>query len=136
MLICRFNFIPHLFLHKQKNNLIIKFFLEMIHFKESCSLIGRLADNSKTRILRNKGFAMESQNLKELSFCIVFRKMKWQNFQKNAKYPTLGPFCPNLGKNEFSRKIVLCHVLASIVSPLTSCTKSEKTNEPIVRKNS
>ena len=28
------------------------------------------------------GFAMESQELKELSFCIVYRKIKCQHFQK------------------------------------------------------
>ena len=35
---------------------------------------------------------MESHALKELSFFIVLRENKWQNFQKNAEYPILGPF--------------------------------------------
>ena len=37
-------------------------------------------------------FVMESHALKELSFFIVLRENKWQNFQKNAEYPILGPF--------------------------------------------
>ena len=69
------------------------------------------------RILPDMGFAMESQELKELSFCVIFRKNKWQqNFQKNAKCLTFfGPFNPNLGKNELSTKIGLSHFLASLV---------------------
>ena len=37
-------------------------------------------------------FVMESHALKELSFFIVLRENKWQNFQKNAEYPILGPY--------------------------------------------
>ena len=36
----------------------------------------------------------------------------------------LGPFCPNLGKNEFYTNIKLS--LFSICSPLTSCKKKKK----------
>ena len=37
----------------------------------------------------------------------IFKKMQ------NTLFP--GPFCPNFGKSEFSTKIWLRHVLASIV---------------------
>ena len=30
-----------MFIHKQKINLIPQFFLEVLHFKESCNLIGQ-----------------------------------------------------------------------------------------------
>ena len=43
-------------------------------------------------------FVMESQELKELSFCIFFRKDKLQNFQQNAKYPILGTLLPKFGE--------------------------------------
>ena len=41
---------------------------------------------------------MESQELKELSFCTVFRKNKRLNFQKNAKYPIFGAFLHKFGQ--------------------------------------
>ena len=39
-------------------------------------------------------FLMESEKLKELSFCIVSGKSKWQYFQKNAKYRVFFPNFP------------------------------------------
>ena len=55
------------------------------------------------------GFAMESHELKELSFCIVYGKIKCQHFQKNnnnnnnnnkkCKIPYFCSLCKNLGKN-------------------------------------
>ena len=48
---------------------------------------------------------------KEISFCIVFRKIKWQHFQKMQNILFLDPFFPNLGKNGIN------------YSPLTSCKK-------------
>ena len=57
-----------MFIHKQKINLIPKFFLEMLHFKESCNLTGleRFGCNSRTRILilPDMRLAMVSQELK------------------------------------------------------------------------
>ena len=43
----------------------------------------------------------------------------------------LGPSSPNLDKKEFSQKSASS--LFSIYSPLSSCKKSEKANEPILR---
>ena len=43
----------------------------------------------------------------------------------------LGPSFPNLDKKEFSQKSASS--LFSIYSPLSSCKKSEKANEPILR---
>ena len=87
---------------------------------------------------------MESQEFKELSLGIALRKNKWQDFQKIENTMFLGPFCPNLGKNEFYTNIKLS--LFSICSPLTSCKKkrkktkqnkkqkTEKVNEPLWEK--
>ena len=55
---------------------------------------------------------MERQESKELSFCIVFMKIK-SHFQEKAKYSIFGPFWENLGKNEFFTKIGYHHFLAS-----------------------
>ena len=46
-----------------------------------------LGNNSRTRILPDMGFAIKSQELKELSFCINFRKNKRQKFSKKCKIP-------------------------------------------------
>ena len=62
-----------------------------------------LGNNSRTRIFPNVEFALENQELKDLSFCIVFRKKQMTNF--SCKIPNfLGPFHPNLGRKEFSTK--------------------------------
>ena len=41
-----------------------------------------LGNNSRTRILPNIGFAMESQQIKQFSFCIVFEKTNEDNLKK------------------------------------------------------
>ena len=107
-----------LFIHKQKINLIPQFFLEILHYEESCNLISLiLIDNFRTRISQDIGFAMESQEFKGISFCIVFRKNKRQHLKKKeAKNTVFGPFLPKFGQEEISTKIGLRHFLASIVS--------------------
>ena len=110
-----------------KNQLDPSIFWEL-YFKESYNpwlvkII--LGNNSRTRIWPDMGFATESQKLKELSFCIVLRKNKWQNFQKNAKYPFSEPFFP-----KFRQKLIVhtnwAPSLFSIYGPLTPCKKTEK----------
>ena len=61
------------------------------------------------------GFAMESQESKELSIGIVFRGKNDKIFKKMQNRLFMGPFCPNWDKNEFSTKIGLHHFLASTV---------------------
>ena len=62
-----------------------------------------LVDNYRKNVLPDMGFAMEIQELKELSFCIVYTKIKCQNFHtKNinkSKMPYFCTHCQNLGKN-------------------------------------
>ena len=86
-----------------------------------------LGNNSRTRILSDIRFLMESQESKEFSFCIVFRKNQWQNFQKNVKYSILGLFLAKFGQKWIFNKNQ-APSLFSIYSPLTSCKNSEKTN--------
>ena len=49
---------------KQKINLIPQFFLEILHLRESWNLIDQehFGNNSRTRILSDMTFAMESQD--------------------------------------------------------------------------
>ena len=83
-----------MFIQTQKINLIPQVFKKYYTLKNPAIWLVKkiLVDNSKTRILPDMGFATESQELKEFSFWIVFRKIKWQYFLKNAKYPIFGAF--------------------------------------------
>ena len=68
-----------------------------------------------------------------LTSCTISEKNNDWILRKSKKSPFLGSFCPNLGIQEFSRKICLGQFLALIVSPLW--TISEKTNNWILRKS-
>ena len=50
-----------------------------------------------------------------LTSCTISEKTNELILRKSKKSPFLGPFCPNLGKREFSRKIYLSQFLAFIV---------------------
>ena len=95
-------------------------FLQILHFKNPAIWLAKsiLGNNSRARILPDMEFVMESQESKEISFCIVFRKNKRQNFFKKIHNTLfLGLFCPNLGKNwapSFFRNY----------SPLISCEQT------------
>ena len=85
-----------------------------------------LGDNSRTRILQDMGFVMESKELKELSFCITLRKKYDKIF--NPPPPIFGPFLPKFGEKS---PISIFHKnrapsLFSIYSPLTSFLKIRK----------
>ena len=90
-----------------------------------------LGNNSRTKILPDIGFAMESQESKDLSFCIDFRKKRWQHFQKNAKYHISGTFLLKFGENWIFHKNLAPSLFSNYI-PLTSCKKSQKTNGPIL----
>ena len=81
------------------------------------------------------GFAVQSQESKENSphFALLLGKTNDKIFKEMQNALSLGPFCQNLGKNEFSAKIKLPHFLASVVLNLCK-KKTEKTDEPILRK--
>ena len=81
------------------------------------------------------GFAVQSQESKENSphFALLLGKTNDKIFKEMQNALSLGPFCQNLGKNEFSAKIKLPHFLASVVLNFMQ-KKTEKTDEPILRK--
>ena len=82
------------------------------------------------------GFAVQSQESKENSphFALFLGKTNDKIFKEMQNASSLGPFCQNLGKNEFSAKIKLPHFLASVVLNFMQKKKTEKTDEPILRK--
>ena len=82
------------------------------------------------------GFAVQSQESKENSphFALLLGKTNDKIFKEMQNALSLGPFCQNLGKNEFSAKIKLPHFLASVVLNFMQKKKTEKTDEPILRK--
>ena len=91
-----------------KINFIIHFFLEILHFKESCNLIGWQhfwpiwigGEISTTIIVSILDYFQE----KLLTKC-------FKESQKPYSGAFLGPCDPNLGKNEFSWKKGLCQFL-------------------------
>ena len=96
-----------------KINFIIHFFLEILHFKESCNLIDWQHFGPW---LENQNFVRHAIGGKIITTIIVsildyfLEKLMTKCFKK-SKNPVLGPFCPNLGKNEFYWKKGSCKFL-------------------------
>ena len=104
-----------MFICMQKINFIILLFLTILHFKESCNLLG----------WQHFGPKLETQNfarcIGEISITILVfildyfqEKPTWQNFSKEPKSNfglILGLFCPDLGNNKFSWKKWLCQLV-------------------------
>ena len=71
-------------------------------------------------------------------FRLFPRKTNMTKFFKKSKKTYFGailsPFCSNFGKNEFSWKKGLCQFLNISIIIVPLCQKSEKTNEPFLRK--
>ena len=74
------------------------------------------------------GFAVQSQESKENSphFALLLGKTNDKIFKEMQNALSLGPFCQNLGKNEFSAKIKLPHFLASVVLNFMQKKKKQK----------
>ena len=73
-----------MFTCKQKINLIPQCFLEILQFKESRTFWFIPSEQELCQIWK---LQWESQELKELSFSIVYRETSNKNIEKNAKYP-------------------------------------------------
>ena len=117
-----------------QNHRDLSIFLQILHFKESCNLIGQ---EHFGQYIQNKNFARHwswdgKSRIKKKNYFALFLGKTNDKIFKNTKYPIFRSFCSNLGKNELSTKIGLRPFLASIV--LISCKKLEKTNDPVLRK--
>ena len=75
---------------------------------------------------------MERQESKTLSYKLLLGKIDKNISKKNGKYPIFGPFLPKFGQKLIFNKN-WTPSLFSIFS-LTSCKKSVKNNELILRK--
>ena len=102
-----------MFICMPKINFIVHFFLEILHFKESCNLIDWQHFGPW---LENQNFVRHAIDGKIITTIIVsildyfLEKLMTKCFKK-SKNPVLGPFCPNLGKNEFYWKKGSCKFL-------------------------
>ena len=80
---------------------------------------GHAHQNQQHYFVGNSDASLQLKNQHDLSLELVLQS-DWPFFlgkkrQKKSKYPTLGPFCPNLEKQIISTKIRDHHFLASIV---------------------
>ena len=75
-----------MFICMQKINFIIHFFLTILHFKESCNLIGRQHFGPKLET-QNYARCFGEISITILVFIIDYfpEKLTWQNFSKNQK---------------------------------------------------
>ena len=92
-----------MFICMPKIRFIIYFFLEIIHFKESCNLIGRHhfdTQNWRTRIFEIWDWWWNISNNISFQFTLFPKKLMTKVFKKSQKKPILVPFwvlsCPNL----------------------------------------
>ena len=69
----------------------------------------------QTRILPKNLLRSVFSVYSPLTSCTISEKTNEIILRKSKKSPFLGPFCPNLGKREFSRKICLGQFLTFIV---------------------
>ena len=137
----------HAWLHTPKTSMficmptvhfIIHFFLKILNFKEPCNLIGLQHFSPQ---LKNQNFARYGIGVEILTTILVFildyfQKKTNVNILPKAKKTylgsILGPFQPNLCKNEFFWKKGLCQFLNN---PTTyHHAKSQKKNELLLRK--
>ena len=103
-----------MFICMEKIKFIIHLFLTILHFKESCDLIGWQHFGPKLE-LQNFARCVGEISITILVFILEYfqEKPTWQNFLKNPKSyfgSFLGFFCLNLGKNKFpwKKKTQLC----------------------------
>ena len=124
-----------MFICLQKTNLISQSFWQILHFKESCNLIGQ--EHFVQYFGQNKHFARhgvcnEKSRIKRTLILHSFLEKKMKKFSKKCNV-IFGFFLPKFWQKWIFHKN-LAPSLFSIYSPLTSCKKLEKTNEPIQRK--
>ena len=85
---------------RQKMNFIIHFFLEILHVKESCNLIGWYHFGPAQNFARY-GIGGEISATILVSILDYFQKNQWLNFSKNKKklfWAHFGPILPKFGQ--------------------------------------
>ena len=123
-----------MFISMQKTNLITHFFLEILHFKESCNLIGWQHQELEFRQIWDWWWNINS-NI-SFHFRLFPRKTNDKIFlkiQKNLFWGHFGPFLPKFGQKWIfleKRALSVCRYS----NYLSSCQKSYKTIEQFLRK--
>ena len=124
-----------MFICKQRTNFIINFFLEILHFKESCHLIGW--QHRERQFCQIGDWWWNINNNISFHIRLFPGKTNDKIFKKIQKEPYLGPFLgpfyPNLGKNYFFLEKRTLSVFR-YSNYLSLCQKSEKTIEQFLRK--
>ena len=105
---------------KQKINLVPQFILQILHFWPR--IFWGITPEQEFCQTRGLGWKVK---IKRTFIIQWFWKRKWQNVQKNVKYPILGNFLPKFGQKLIFHKY-RTQSLFSIYSSLTACKKSEK----------
>ena len=106
-----------MFICMPKPNFIIYFFLEILHFKEFCYLIGwqHFGLYLKNQNFARYGIGGEISTAILLSILDYFQEKLMIKFFKKSEKPyfgtILGTFCQHFGKNDFSWKKWLCQFL-------------------------
>ena len=129
-----------MFICMPKINFIIHFFLEVLHFKEPCNLIDQPAFWTITRepeICQIWDWWWNINNNNSFRFKLFPGKTNdkiFQTIQKKLYFGAiLGPFYPNIGKNKFLWEKRTLSVF-KYSNYLPWCKRSEKTNDPFMRK--
>ena len=111
-----------MFICMQKMNFIINPLLTILHFKESCNLIGQQHFGPTGDPKFCQMCCRNINNNISFHFRLSSRKTNVTKFFKKSIKPyfgvILGTFCPNLGTNEFSWKKGLCQLIFKLYSNL------------------
>ena len=123
-----------MFICMQKTNFIIHFFLEILHFKESCNLIGW--QHRELELCQMWDWWWNTNNNISFHSRLFPRKTNEKLFQKVQKEPYLGPFWALF--TQIGQKWIFLEKRAMSVfrysNYLSLCQKSEKTIEQFLRK--
>ena len=130
-----YQLVQDFFICMRKTNFIIHFILEILHFKQSCNLIGWQHRELEFCLIWDWWWNIK--NKISFHFRLYTRKSNDKSFQKKSKknlfWGHFGPFLPKFGQKWiFLEKIVLSVFRYS--NYLSLCQKSAKTFEQFPRK--
>ena len=124
-----------MFIWIPKINFIIHFFFEILHFKESCNLIGwqlfgPLLDNQN---FSRYGIASEISTTILISILDYLQEKLMTPFFKKSKKPYFESLLPKFGQKRvfLEERTLSVYRYSNYLRP---CRKSEKTIEPFLRK--
>ena len=123
-----------MFIRMQKTHFIIHFFLDILHFKEFCNLIGW--QHRELEFCQIQDWWWNINNNISFHFRLYTRKTNDKVFlksQKNVFWDHFGPFLPKFGQKWIFLEIRVLSVFR-YSNYLSLCQKFEKTVEQFLRK--